>query len=109
MSGSNHDVRVERGRTWTLNLTWMSESAPQDLTGWSGTLAVRETYTDPIVISKGAVVGGPAGTISFSMTPAETQALVAGSYLYDVKMVSPANQALTLIRGRFAVIPTVTP
>lgn len=110
MQQASYDVSVQQYRTWDLALTWTENSNPVNLTGWTGEMSVRKSLTsETALITKAAVLGGVAGTITLGLSVAETSLLPAGSWLYDVKLSETSTgKTITLVGGDFIVQRVVT-
>jgi hypothetical protein len=51
-------------------------------------------------------LGGTAGTIAVAITSAQSSAIPAGSYAYDLEIIS--GQVTRLLQGSFNVVGNVT-
>jgi hypothetical protein len=108
----SHDITIPQGTTWSLDLVYKRGSAPVNLTGASARMQLRTSYDAPtaaisLTHTSGITLGGTAGTIKVSLTEAQTQALPAGRYVYDLELV--LNSEVTrLIEGVAVCTPEVT-
>jgi hypothetical protein len=56
----------------------------------------------------GITLGGTAGSILIEATATQTAGIIAGPYVYDLEMVSPASVVTRLVEGTIIVDPEVT-
>jgi hypothetical protein len=56
----------------------------------------------------GITLGGTAGSILIEATATQTAGILAGPYVYDLEMVSPASVVTRLVEGTIIVDPEVT-
>jgi hypothetical protein len=108
----SHDITIPQGTTWSLDLVYKRGGVPVSLTGASARMQLRTSYDAPtaaisLTNTSGITLGGTAGTIKVSLTEAQTQALPAGRYVYDLELV--LNSEVTrLIEGVAVCTPEVT-
>jgi len=82
-----------------------------DLTGFEGAGQMRKTYssstkTDFQVEFK---IPRSSGTLTISLTAAQTNALKAGRYVYDVEITKTSDAEVTrVVEGQIDVTPGVT-
>ncbi len=115
MTAGTHNITIEQGAEFLLELTWNDEDGdPIDITGWSAALMVRQNYADatPLVSISSATsaitLGGTAGTIAIDIPAATTATLTSGVCGYDLKMTDPTGKPLRLIQGSATISPAVT-
>lgn len=112
MSAATYNIIIEQGATFSRVLTYRdSANAVVNLSGYTAQMQVRTSYEAADVAfefstTNGRIsLGGAAGTITLSMSATETAALSAGSYVYDLKLVSgvtvsrPFEGTVTVKRG----------
>ncbi len=106
---------VEQGATFRRRLTLKNDDGTAiDLSGYTARMQVRTTANAAsIVISlttenSRIAVDGAAGTVTLILTPAETDALPADAYVYDLELVSGTGDVQRLLEGRFVVSRNVT-
>jgi hypothetical protein len=73
-------------------------------TNGSLTLGASPTAT----LTAGITLGGVAGTIVINITAAQTTALTAGNYVYDLELTSGGGVVTRILEGSFVVTPEVT-
>jgi hypothetical protein len=113
MAGT-HDIVCDQGATFTRVFTWEDSTAnPIDLTLYTARMQVRATVGSASTLlsltteNGGISLGGAAGTITVTATAAQTAAITAGCYVYDLEMVTGAV-VTRLVQGSFTVDAEVT-
>jgi hypothetical protein len=112
MSAATHNLIVERGATWAQQLIWKdSGGTPIDLTGYSARLQVRPRSGGNVLVSltsgSGITLGTTNGTIDLTISAGATSLLPAGSYRYDLELVT-GTTVTRLIEGLFTVSAEIT-
>jgi hypothetical protein len=83
-------------------------------TGYSARMQVREAADATATLlslstgGSGIVLGGTAGTITVAITNAQSAAVNAGSYAYDLELVSNSSAVTRILQGSFNVVGNVT-
>ncbi len=95
-----HDITIERGETFPLELTWTSSGTPVNITGYSFIAQVwdiskKVKYADFSV----DYVDRAAGKVNFELTPTQTATFSLEELRYDVKYRQPNNKERYLIEG----------
>lgn len=115
MTAATHDITIEQGATFRLNLLWKdSTNAPINLTGYTARMQVRRKYNDPTALlnfttENGAIVlGGSAGTIQVTGLATLTDDLPAKPAVYDLELVSAGGVVTRLVQGSVTITPEVT-
>ena len=88
-----------------------ANSDPLDLTDYNLYGQVRRTYKSENAVNFTVNKSGDAtmGSISILLSSAQTEAMKAGRYVYDVYAInSSTNQVLKLIEGMLEIVPSVT-
>jgi hypothetical protein len=105
---ANPGTRFQRTFTWKNADTTLA-----DLTGYWAVLQVRyrPDSADPLLEATsdaggGITLGGAAGTIAVSKDLPVTFA--PGSYVWDLRLVSPLGGGVVLLAGRFEVGPLIS-
>ena len=79
------------------------------LTGYTVAAQLRKTYGSSTAIDfTASVSNATGGEITISLTPAQTNALVAGRYVYDVEITSAGGTVTRVLEGQLEVTPGVT-
>ncbi len=114
MAAGTLNFTIEQGATFNLLLTWEIDGTPVNITNWTARLAARVDVEDSEVIlslttsNGGITLGGAAGTISLNQTATQTALLPAGTYVYDLELVSAVGAVTRLVQGELNISPEVT-
>jgi hypothetical protein len=114
MAAGTLDFTIEQGATFNLLLTWKIDGTPVNITNWTARLAARVDVEDSEVIlslttsNGGITLGGAAGTISLNQTATQTALLPAGTYVYDLELISAVGAVTRLVQGELDISPEVT-
>ena len=82
-----------------------------NLTGFTGAGQMRKTYSSSTKTDFTVEFKNPrtSGTMSISLTAAQTNALKAGRYVYDVEVTKTSDAEVTrVVEGQVDVTPGVT-
>lgn len=112
------DLYIEQGTDWQKTFRFYSDEAqttPVDFTGSTGRckIADLEGHT---VATPAVTFPAPAGTMTLTLTNAQTSAILvdgltydaAGSCTYDVEVVAPGGTVARWLNGSAAISPEVT-
>lgn len=117
--GADFTISHRRRDTFDLEFT-LSDSGggvetPRDLTGWTARMQIRPS---PVVVGQaplatlttenGGITLTAQGGVRLFLAPASFVGLAAGSYVYDLIMISPTGVAETLLFGAFVLVESVT-
>lgn len=115
MAAGSYDFTIEQGATFTATVTWRdANDALVNLTGYTARMQIRSAVTSPTVTleltdSNGRItLGGAAGTVALTIAAADTEAIGAGTYVYDLELVSAAGVVTRLLEGGITVKAEVT-
>jgi len=115
MAAGGYNILIEQGATYDQTFTWEVSGSPVNLTGYTARMQFRDSMASPTKVvefgvTTGATItlGGAAGTIRVQLTATATAALNAGSYVYDLELVSGAGVVTRLLQGAVSVNPEVT-
>jgi len=81
---------------------------PFDITGYTGTSKVRQSYTSNIAYPFTVVTGGNTGLITLSMNAAITGYLNDTRYVYDLLLTSNTGTVSRIVEGIVSVDLGVT-
>lgn len=97
MAAGSYNITIEQGATFSLVVTWEdSAGSAVDLTGRTARMQIRDRVaaTDTLIeltTENGRIaLGGAAGTITLTITAADTAALDFRSGVYDLEIVNGA-------------------
>lgn len=92
---ARYDTTIEQGATFNRTFTWETgdPAEPVDLTGWTARMTMRGAGAEDfsLTTSNGRIaLGGAEGTVSVTITAADTALLKATRYSYDLELVNGA-------------------
>lgn len=115
MAAAKHDIVIEQGATFQLNLLWKDSGGnPINLTGYTARMQVRRrvnsdtTLLDLTTENGGITLGGAAGTINVIAAATATDDIAEKTGVYDLELVSGAGIVTRLIEGCVTISPEVT-
>jgi len=84
-----------------------------DITGYTARMQLRSLPNDPIAVltltnTSGITIDGPTGTLAVRATAAQTAAIIAGPYYYDLEITSPTGVKTRIVQGELNVNAEVT-
>lgn len=112
MAAGKFDLNIDMGATFTRVLTWTAGSPPAavNLTGYTAHAQLRDGTGDLILdltVGSGLALGGSAGTITLTITAAQTTALT-DPLTWDLKLTAGDGTATRLLEGAVFPSPQVT-
>lgn len=114
MAAGTYDFTWDQGATFDVTLTWRDKNeTPVDLEGYTARMQLRSAIDSADVVlelttENGRIeLGGVEGTIHLIVTATDTAAIDAGTYRYDLEMVT-SGYVRKLIKGKFKVLAEVT-
>jgi len=107
-----YNITCPQGATWDKTFTVSVGGSPQNLTGYTAAMQVRESAdASSALISltngSGITLGGTAGSIAVVISSTASAAIAAGSYSYDLELNS-GSTITRLLEGSFNVTGNVT-
>ena len=110
---STYNLTVWQGADFDQTFAVTQNGTALNFTGYSARMQVREAadstaYLLSLTNGSGITLGGTAGTIAVAITNAQSSAISAGSYAYDLELVAGAGTITRLLQGAFTVIGNVT-
>lgn len=104
-----------QGASWSYVLTWKTgtPATPVNLTSYTARLQARESISDAspamsLTSGSGIALGGTAGTVTLTRSAAQTAAIPAGRYYYDLEVESAGGEVTRLAEGIITVYAEVT-
>lgn len=114
-AGKYNGFVIEKGASFAPGtITWKdANDAPINLTGFTARMDIKKDVNSAAILNltnaNGRItLGGAAGTITLSIPAANTDTLVAGSYKYDLEVVSGAGVVTRLLEGNITVTENIT-
>lgn len=104
------NILIDQGTTFsTVVAVTLDNGLARDLTGYTFRSQMRKSYyTNTYTAFTCASTTPTNGEITLSLTAAQTTALKAGRYLYDLEIVSPASIVERIVEGIITISPEVT-
>lgn len=106
---------IEQGATFDPVLTWKDQNgALIDLTGFTARMQIRDTVDAPDTLHElttengGIALGGGAGTITLSISAADTAAFDFEQAVYDLEVEAANGNVTRLLRGVVTLSKEVT-
>ena len=112
MPAAKYDIEIEQGATFSLVITYENpDGTLVNLTGMTARMQVRDPADDSLIVEltteNGRItLGGAAGTVTLSITAADTAALTRGG-IYDLELVN-GSEVTRLIQGKASLSEEVT-
>lgn len=115
MTAGIYNFTIDQGAQYTTQIIWADSSGnPIDLTGYSAAMQLREQASSPnpsalnLTSSNGGITITPlAGEMDILMTTAQTGALDARFYVYDLE-IALSGVVTRIIQGQITVSAQVT-
>lgn len=104
------NLYIDQGTSYsiTIDLTDAAGNV-QDLTGYTAQAQIRKTYSSSTVTETFSTsITESQGKVTISLTPAQTAAIEAGRYVYDVNATDNAGTVTRIVEGQAIVTPGVT-
>ena len=114
MTPGRYNIKCYQGTTFSLAPSWKINGSYVDVTGYSAAMDVKYSPTSTTSITtltsaNGKItVGTTDGTFTLNLTAAQTRALAAGNYVYDLEITAPDGTVSRLLEGGFTVFQEVT-
>lgn len=131
-----YDITADQGANLHLSFRWRQPrtvdqvtdgepGTPVDLTGYTARMQVRRTLDAPEVLLELTTSGTTARIVLGAVTPDDTpvpasgivtlwveatpmESIPAGSFVYDLEMVSPSGFVTRFVEGKLKVLAEVT-
>lgn len=110
-----YNITCWQGATYDKTFTVTQNGTAINYTGYSARMQVREAADSTAYLlsltdtNGGITLGGTAGTIALLITSAQSSAISAGAYAYDLELVAGIEGQVTrLLQGSFNVVGNVT-
>ena len=110
-----YDTSINQGADWYINFVYedTSTSTPINITNYTAALQLRSLPSDAtaalsLTTGAGITITGASGLVAVHATAAQTGAIDAGYYYYDLEITSPTNIVTRLVQGQILVSAQVT-
>jgi hypothetical protein len=113
MAAATHNVIIDQGADWRVDVIYKDPAGvPINLSNYTAQLQLRTSYDAAsaalnLTSSSGITITANAGRLAIHATATQTNALVAGDYVYDLE-INLSGFITRLIQGRAIVRPQVT-
>ena len=96
-----------------LYLSGGSALSAVNITDYTAKMQLRSLPNDTVAVltldtNEGITIDGPSGTIAVHATAAQTGAIIAGPYYYDLEITSSTNAITRIVQGELNVNAKVT-
>lgn len=102
------NIVIDQGQTFSFSLTLSNtDGTAKDLSDYTVTSQMRKSYYTSTATDFTTAKVDLTGEITISLSAAETSAIKAGRYVYDVEIASSV-ETLRILEGIVTVTPEVT-
>lgn len=114
MIPGKYNMVCPQGSTFNQEMTYSINAVNVNLTGYTARMQVRDKHTSTSAVisltteNSRITLGGSAGTITMSISAADTALLTPKTYVYDLELISGGGEVTRIIEGKFVVTPEVT-
>ena len=111
MSAANHDLVIDQGTSFVLDITIKEGGTVKNLTGYSARAQMRSTKTASSVAGSFTYsIPTPSnGVVKMELTPSTSSAMAAGSYFYDLEIHTSGDAIVKrIIEGKVTLTQEVT-
>lgn len=115
MAAGTYDFEIEQGASFRLQFVWKdSLGVAVNLTSYTARMQVRQSISSPdtlleLTTENGRIaLGGSAGTVTLTLTPAVTEAFTWRKGKYDLELVAPDASVTRFMQGQITVSREVT-
>jgi hypothetical protein len=102
-----YNITVVSGTTFQLSPTWKVDGLAVNLTGYTADMQVRDVsnilITELSTSNGRASINGATGTVTLTLTAAQTAALTTGSYSYGLNLIAPDTTTYQILQGAFVI------
>lgn len=105
------NIVIDQGANFSTTITVTDDSGSVvDLSGYTAEGQIRKHYTSSTKVDFTISFVSPrsSGQVTLSLSSANTGAMEAGRYVYDVELTSAANVISRMVEGIATVTPQVT-
>ena len=105
------NIVIDQGSTYSASIDVADTDGDNiNLTGYTAAGQIRKTYSSSTAVDFATTIANPAsGVLTISLTSAQTNAMKAGRYVYDVEITQTSTGTVTrVLEGQVEVTPGVT-
>ena len=114
-SMSTPGTGIDQGADFYINFVYQNTGTgiAINLTGYTSKMQLKSSYDNSTIVltltdTSGITITGVTGTLAIHATAAQTLAIPAGNYYYDIIITSASGIVTRLIQGQIAVNAQVT-
>jgi hypothetical protein len=109
-----YNYKIDQGTDWFLVIQYKdSAGAPINLAGYTAAMQFRQVSSNITALnltsSSGITITAATGLLSIHVTAAQTSALLAASYDYELEITSSAGIITRLVQGIATIDGQLTP
>ena len=111
MTAANHNLTIDQGSDFVIDLVISDEGVVKNLTGYSARAQMRTTKSASAIAATFTctVTDASAGTVKMELPNATSSALSPGKYYYDLELYTASDVIVArLIQGTVILTPEVT-
>lgn len=105
------NIVVDQGADYSASIDVADSDGDNiDLSGYTAAGQIRKTYSSSTAVNFTVSVATPAsaGVLNISLTSAQTNAMKAGRYVYDIEITNAGGVVTRVLEGQVEVTPGVT-
>lgn len=103
------NLKIDQGTDYLTTVTLTDDDGdPISLFGYTGAGQIRKYYTSTTAVNFNVTVTANTGEVTLQLTSAQTNAMEAGRYVYDVELTDTANVVSRVLEGIVTITPGVT-
>lgn len=104
------ELTVEQGASYSTTVTVNgSDGSPTNLTNYTAAAQLRKSYYSSTATNFTVnITDAAGGTITMTLTAANTANLTPGRYVYDLLITSPTSVKTRVVEGIATILPSVT-
>ena len=111
MTAANHNLTIDQGSDFVIDLVISDEGVVKNLTGYSARAQMRTTKSTTTVAATFTctITAATDGALKMELTNATSSAMSPGKYYYDLELYTASNTIVQrLIQGTVILTPEVT-
>ncbi len=113
---ADYDFTIDQGTSFSLPFEYLEGASPGDLTGAKIQAQLRSSARSPTKVADWNTLNGKfvididpmTGKFHLGLTPADTRALPAGIFVYDIELERVDGTVTRLLQGRVKISAEVT-
>lgn len=103
------NLKIGQGTDFLTSITLTDDDGiPITLSGYTGEGQIRKYYTSSTAVDFDVSIQANTGVVTLQLTSAQTNAMEAGRYVYDVELTDSANIVSRILEGIVTITPGVT-